>query len=44
MEASFSYPMAVGRTTTLEGDENNSSDADMGENLREPEYYHSVLT
>src|SRR6267378_4501402 len=27
MESSFGYPMAVGRPTTLEGDENNSSGA-----------------
>src|SRR6266446_806868 len=27
MESSFGYPMAVGRATTLEGDENNSSGA-----------------
>jgi hypothetical protein len=25
MESFFGYPMAVGRATTLEGDENNSS-------------------
>jgi hypothetical protein len=47
MESSFGYPMAVGRATTLEGDENNSSGAgssDIREDLPESEYYHSALT
>jgi hypothetical protein len=46
MESSFSYPMAAGRATTLEGDKNNSSGvgSSISEHLRESEYYHSALT
>jgi hypothetical protein len=47
MESCFRRSIVVGCITSLEGDENNSDGAwisDIGENLRESEYYHSVLT